>query len=138
MLRTLLLSLATITSLSVANAQAQPAASGDMTSTFILIAIMGAMMYFMIIRPQKKRQKEHQQLMAALKVGTEVISTAGIVGKVAKLEDNYVHVEIAPNVVIKFQRAAIVNMIPKGTIQDGGDKKGKKDDKKDDVVKTEG
>lgn len=134
MLRTLLLSLATITSLSVANAQAQPAAGGDMTSTFILIAIMGAMMYFMIIRPQKKRQKEHQQLMAALKVGTEVISTAGIVGKVAKLEDNYVHVEIAQNVVIKFQRAAIVNMVPKGTIQDGGDKKGKKDD----VVKTEG
>lgn len=129
MLRRLLLSLAVV-STTVANAQ--DAQQGGMTGTLIMLGVMGAFFYFMIIRPNKKRQSEHQNLMSELKKGSEVITSAGIIGKVAEVSESYITVEIAPNVNIKLQRQAIISMIPKGTyggkVQNTPNKKAKKED----------
>lgn len=132
MLRTLLLSLAVV-STTVANAQDAAAQQGSMTSTLIMLAVMGLFFYFMIIRPNKKRQTEHQNLMNELKKGSEVITSAGIIGKVAEVSDGYISVEIANNVVIKLQRQSIISMVPKGTYKGTsdnaqGNKKAKKEE----------
>ncbi|GAA5099569.1 preprotein translocase subunit YajC [Wohlfahrtiimonas larvae] len=132
MLRTLLLSLAVV-STTVANAQDAAAQQGGMTSTLIMLAVMGLFFYFMIIRPNKKRQTEHQNLMNELKKGSEVITSAGIIGKVAEVAESYISVEIANNVVIKLQRQAIISMVPKGTYKGTadntqGNKKAKKEE----------
>lgn len=134
MLRTLLLSLAVV-STTVANAQDAAAQQGSMTSTLIMLAVMGLFFYFMIIRPNKKRQTEHQNLMNELKKGSEVITSAGIIGKVAEVADGYISVEIANNVVIKLQRQAIVSMVPKGTYKGTADNaQGNKKAKKEETV----
>lgn len=146
MLRTLLLSLAVV-STTVANAQDAAAQQGGMTSTLIMLAVMGLFFYFMIIRPNKKRQTEHQNLMNELKKGSEVITSAGIIGKVAEVSDGYISVEIANNVVIKLQRQSIISMVPKGTYKGTndnaqGNKKAKKEEaavqleKKEDSVES--
>lgn len=134
MLRTLLLSLA-VASTTVANAQDAAAQQGGMTSTLIMLAVMGLFFYFMIIRPNKKRQTEHQNLMNELKKGTEVVTSAGIIGKVADVADGYISVEIANNVVIKLQRQAIISMVPKGTYKGTADNvQGNKKAKKEETV----
>lgn len=134
MLRTLLLSLAVV-STTVANAQDAAAQQGGMTSTLIMLAVMGLFFYFMIIRPNKKRQTEHQNLMNELKKGTEVVTSAGIIGKVADVADGYISVEIANNVVIKLQRQAIISMVPKGTYKGTADNsQGNKKAKKEETV----
>ncbi|WP_077927446.1 preprotein translocase subunit YajC [Wohlfahrtiimonas populi] len=134
MLRTLLLSLAVV-STTVANAQDAAAQQGGMTSTLIMLAVMGLFFYFMIIRPNKKRQTEHQNLMNELKKGTEVVTSAGIIGKVADVADGYISVEIANNVVIKLQRQAIISMVPKGTYKGTTDNaQGNKKAKKEETV----
>lgn len=134
MLRTLLLSLAVI-STTVANAQDAAAQQGGMTSTLIMLAVMGAFFYFMIIRPNKKRQQEHQNLMNELKKGSEVITSSGIIGKVAEVAEGYISVEIAHNVVIKLQRQAIISMVPKGTYKASEEKNhSHKKAKKEEVI----
>ncbi len=134
MLRTLLLSLAVV-STTVANAQDAAAQQGGMTSTLIMLAVMGLFFYFMIIRPNKKRQTEHQNLMSELKKGSEVITSAGIIGKVADVADGYISVEIANNVVIKLQRQSIISMVPKGTYKGTADNaQGNKKAKKEETV----
>ena len=137
MLRTLLLSLAVV-STTVANAQDAAAQQGGMTSTLIMLAVMGLFFYFMIIRPNKKRQTEHQNLMNELKKGTEVVTSAGIIGKVADVADGYISVEIANNVVIKLQRQAIISMVPKGTYKGTADnaQSNKKAKKEETVTET--
>lgn len=71
--------------------------------------------YFLFIRPQSKRNKEQKQMLAALNKGSEVVTTGGILGKVAELDDNFVKLEVAENSFIQVQRHAIANMMPKGT-----------------------
>ncbi|MGY6277303.1 preprotein translocase subunit YajC [Methylomonas sp. MgM2] len=71
--------------------------------------------YFLFIRPQSKRNKEQKQMLAALTKGSEVVTTGGILGKVAELDDNFVKLEVAENSFIQVQRHAIANMMPKGT-----------------------
>ncbi|MGR8930385.1 MAG: preprotein translocase subunit YajC [Gammaproteobacteria bacterium] len=71
--------------------------------------------YFLFIRPQSKRNKEQKQMLAALSKGSEVVTTGGILGKVADLDDNFVKLEVADNSFIQVQRHAIANMVPKGT-----------------------
>ena len=71
--------------------------------------------YFLFIRPQSKRNKEQKQMLAALAKGSEVVTTGGILGKVADLDDNFVKLEVADNSFIQVQRHAIANMMPKGT-----------------------
>lgn len=73
--------------------------------------------YFMLIRPQSKRAKEHRAMLAALEVGTEVATAGGIIGKVTELGENFVTVEIANNVLVKVQRNTLSQVLPKGTLK---------------------
>jgi len=100
-------------------AQTQTAAT-QQASPWTFWVMMGGMfifMYLLIIRPQRKRQKEHQNLMTALAKGDEVLMSSGIIGRIVKLDDTYVVVETSTNVELKFQKAAIQAVLPKGTIK---------------------
>lgn len=78
---------------------------------------MVVIFYFFLIRPQSKRAKEHRELVSALAKGDEVVTTGGILGKVNKVTDDYVVIEIATNMEIKVQKHAISATLPKGTIK---------------------
>ena len=86
---------------------------------FNLIFIFGtiAIIYFIAIRPQRKRQKEHAELVASLGKGDEVITNSGILGKVVGLNDNYIVLNVSNNVDLKFQRFHIHAVLPKGTLK---------------------
>ena len=82
-----------------------------------MIVFFVVVYYLMLVRPQQKRQKEHQKMLDALELGDEVATNAGILGKVRKLEDNYVVLKVDDSVELKFQRGAIAAVLPKGTIK---------------------
>ena len=104
--------------ISTAYAQAAaPASQGDSLMGLLPIVLMFVILYFLMIRPQMKKAKEHKAMLEALQKGDEVVAI-GIVGKVAKISDNYVSVEIADNVVIQVQKPAINQLLPKGTYKD--------------------
>ena len=100
-----------------AHAQSAPAAGGSMMSTLLLPIVFLAVMYFLMIRPQMKRQKEHRSMLDRLQRGDEVITSGGIAGTVSEMGDNFVAVEIANGVQVRVQRAAIANVLPKGTLK---------------------
>ena len=101
-----------------AHAQAAPAAGGgSMLSTLLFPIILIAIMYFLMIRPQMKRQKEHKAMLDKLNRGDEVITNGGIAGTVVEIGDNFVTVEIATGVQVRIQRGAIGNVLPKGTLK---------------------
>lgn len=97
-------------------AQAQPAATSPLIS-IVMFGGLFAFMYFFIIRPQRKRQKEHQGLVSALAKGDEVVMTSGMLGKVTKVDENYVVLETGNNIELKFQKVAVHAVLPKGTIK---------------------
>jgi preprotein translocase subunit YajC len=76
---------------------------------------MFVVLYFVMIRPQMKRQKEHKSMIDALAKGDEVVIAGGVLGRVSKMGDNFVHVEVAPNVELQVQRASVMQVLPKGT-----------------------
>ena len=100
-----------------AEAQNAAAPAGNSFATLFMIGGMFALMYFMIIRPQRKRQKEHQNLMENLGKGDEVVTTGGIIGKITKVDDNYMVLEVSNNVELKFQKQSLHAVLPKGTIK---------------------
>ena len=100
----------------ISNAYAATAPATDFTSFLPLIVIF-VLFFFMIIRPQMKQAKEQRNMIAALQKGDEVITSGGIVGKVTKVTDTFVSVEIAPNTEITVQKHAIQSALPKGTIK---------------------
>ena len=75
------------------------------------------LMYLLIIRPQRKRQKEHQTLIDSLSKGNEVVTAGGILGKVAKAEGDYISLQVSDNVELKIQKASVHAILPKGTIK---------------------
>lgn len=99
-----------------ASAQAAGAAGGEMGMLNLLfpIILIGAF-YFMLIRPQTKRAKEHKQMIESLKKGDEVVSGGGILGRITEIGDNFVQLEVAEGVQIRIQKQAIGNLMPKGT-----------------------
>ena len=105
----------------IGNAYAQAAGAspqgGDTLMGMLPIILMFVILYFLMIRPQMKKAKEHKTMLEALAKGDEVIAV-GILGKVAKLNDNYVSLEVAPNITIQVQKAAVTTLLPKGTIKD--------------------
>ncbi len=104
--------------ISPAFAQAAGAPAGaDGTMNIIFIVLMFVVMYFMIIRPQMKKAKEHKAILEGLQKGDEVVAV-GILGKISRISDNYVTLEIAPNVSIQVQKGAVTTLLPKGTIKD--------------------
>ena len=106
--------------ISQAFAQTAPAASGGGESSLLSLlplVLMFVVLYFIMIRPQMKRQKEHKAMVEALAKGDEVVTGGGILGRVSKLGETYVHVEVANGVELQVQRTAIVQVLPKGTIK---------------------
>jgi len=110
-------------SLFIANAQAQAAApaaqGGEIFQIFFLVGLF-VLFYFIAIRPQRKRQKEHQTMVAALSKGDEVVTSSGILGKITALDDNYMVLNVANNVDLKFQRVHVHAVLPKGTLKSIG------------------
>ncbi len=96
---------------------ADAAPQGGGLQLVIMVTIFFAIMYFMIIRPQAKKGKEHAALLESLSKGDEVVTSAGIIGKIVKLGDNYVEVKTSDNSSLTFQLHAIVSILPKGTIK---------------------
>lgn len=103
--------------ISPAYAQAASSTPGGDLMTFLPMIGIFVVFYFLLIRPQQKRAKEAKLMLGALEKGNEVVTAGGIVGKIAELNEQYVTVEIAPNVNINVQRAAISQLLPKGTIK---------------------
>ncbi|HIG67378.1 MAG TPA: preprotein translocase subunit YajC [Porticoccaceae bacterium] len=103
----------------VSNAYAQAANAGEPNPmiTILMFAGLFGFMYFLIIRPQRKRQKEHNALVGALGKGDEVVTTSGMLGKITKLEGDYVVLEVSNNLELKFQKVAVHAVLPKGTIK---------------------
>ncbi|AME23836.1 MULTISPECIES: preprotein translocase subunit YajC [Burkholderiaceae] len=85
--------------------------------SFLPLILMFAVLYFIMIRPQMKRQKEHRNMLGAMAKGDEVVTNGGIVGKVTKVTDAYVGVEIAEGTEITIQKASVTTILPKGTIK---------------------
>jgi len=81
------------------------------------LLLMFAVLYFVMIRPQIKRQKEHRAMVEALAKGDEVASAGGIIGRVTQLGEQFLHVEIAQGVQVQIQRSAVVQVLPKGTLK---------------------
>lgn len=84
---------------------------------FVIMGLFFVLMYFMIIRPQSKRAKEHRNLIAAIAKDDEVVTNGGLVGRVTKVTDHFLHVEIAQGVEVVVQRAMIASSLPKGTLK---------------------
>jgi len=100
-----------------APAWADGAAPGGIPMDIIFLVGMIAVFYFLLIRPQAKRAKEHRQLVSALAVGDEVVTSGGILGKIKKVDEHYAVVELDNNVEIKVQKNAVQATLPKGTIK---------------------
>ncbi|MHB8727781.1 MAG: preprotein translocase subunit YajC [Sulfuricaulis sp.] len=98
-------------------AAAGAAQQGSPMVTLIMLAVLFGAFYFILIRPQAKRAKEHKSMIAALAKGDEVVTAGGVLGKVAALGESYVTVDVAEGVEIKVQRQAIQTVLPKGTIK---------------------
>ena len=106
--------------ISQAFAQTAPAAAAGGESSLLSmlpLVLMFVVLYFVMIRPQMKRQKEHKAMIDALAKGDEVVVGGGVIGKVAKIGDSILHVEVANGVEIQVQRAAVVQVPPKGTFK---------------------
>jgi preprotein translocase subunit YajC len=103
--------------ISAAYAQAAPATDAGGMMGFLPIVLMFVLLYFMLIRPQMKRAKDHKAMIAALEKGAEVVTSGGIVGRITKLSDAYITVEIAPNTEIVVQKQAVQTLLPKGTMK---------------------
>ncbi|MGV1045792.1 MULTISPECIES: preprotein translocase subunit YajC [unclassified Limnohabitans] len=108
--------------ISSAFAQTAPAAAAgsDMQSTLMSmlpLLLMFAVLYFVMIRPQMKKQKEHRAMIDALAKGDEVVTAGGLLGKVSKIGDSNIGVEIASGVEVQMQRSAVVQVLPKGTLK---------------------
>src|SRR5438046_9335937 len=104
----------------ISSAYAQTAIGGDMSSTLggmLPLVLMFVVLYFIMIRPQMKRQKEHKAMIEALAKGDEVVTSGGVLGKVSKLGDTFVGLEVANGVEIQIQRSAVVQGMPKGTVK---------------------
>ena len=102
----------------ISSAFAQAAPSGDPGYIGLLpIVLMFVLLYFLMIRPQMKRAKESKAMIEALQKGDEVITAGGVLGRITKLSDGYISLEIAPNTEIAVQKSAVQVLLPKGTIK---------------------
>ncbi len=101
----------------ISNAYAAGANPSNELMSFLPLIVIFVLFFFMIIRPQMKAAKEQRAMIAALQKGDEVITSGGIVGKISKVSDAFVSVEIAPNTEITVQKQAVQSALPKGTIK---------------------
>jgi preprotein translocase subunit YajC len=98
-------------------AQSATGSSANTLTTILPLVLIFVVFYFLLIRPQTKRAKEHRQMVAGLKKEDEVVTNGGILGRISDIDDNFVTLDIAPNVAIKVQRFQIAQLMPKGTFK---------------------
>ena len=103
--------------ISPAYAQAPAAGADAGLMSFLPIILMFVLLYFLMIRPQMKRAKEHKTMIDALQKGDEVVTSGGVLGRISKIGDAHVSLEIAPNVEVQVQRSAVQTVLPKGTLK---------------------
>ena len=96
---------------------AAPAQGGDTLLGMLPIILMFVILYFLMIRPQMKKAKEHRTMLEGLQKGDEVVAV-GILGRITRISDNYVSLEVANNVTIQVQKQAVTTLLPKGTLKD--------------------
>ena len=101
----------------ISNAYAAGGLAGNDIMSFLPLVVIFVLFFFMIIRPQMKQEKEQKNMIAALQKGDEIVTSGGIVGKVTKVNDDFVTVEVAANTEITVQKQAIQTALPKGTIK---------------------
>jgi preprotein translocase subunit YajC len=101
----------------IASAYAQDAAPQGGLLSFLPLIVIFVVFYFLLIRPQTKRAKEHRQLVEKLAVGDEVVTNGGLLGKITNVGDSFVTLELADNVKIKLQKHAVASVVPKGTMK---------------------
>ena len=107
--------------ISQALAQTAPAAASSGTESTLFsmlpLVLMFVVLYFIMIRPQMKKQKEHKAMVEAIAKGDEVVIAGGVLGRVARLGETFLHVEVASGVELQVQRGAVVQVLPKGTFK---------------------
>lgn len=101
----------------IQDAWAQSGGQPDALVSFLPLILIFVVFYFLLIRPQNKRQKEHREMVANLSVGDEVVTAGGVLGKVTELGEQFVQVEVSDGVVLKVQRHTIGGVMPKGTVK---------------------
>ena len=101
----------------IASAYAQDASPQGGLLSFLPLIVIFVVFYFLLIRPQMKRAKEHKALVSNLANGDEVVTNGGLLGKITQVGDSFVTVEVAENVKVKLQKHAVANVMPKGTIK---------------------
>lgn len=104
----------------ISNAYAQAAGASDPTGGLMGILpliLMFVVLWFLMIRPQMKRAKEHKALVEGLSKGDEVVTQGGIAGRIAEVGDNFLHIEVAPNTNVLVQKQAVATVLPKGTLK---------------------
>lgn len=104
----------------ISNAYAQAAAAGDTQSSLMSLlpmALMFIVLWFVMIRPQMKKAKEHKAMVDALAKGDEVVTNGGILGRVTEVGDEYASVEVASGVIVRLQKGAVALVLPKGTLK---------------------
>ncbi|TAH45922.1 MAG: preprotein translocase subunit YajC [Betaproteobacteria bacterium] len=104
----------------ISNAYAQAAGGGDPTGGLmglLPLILMFVVLWFLMIRPQMKRAKEHKALVEGLSKGDEVVTQGGMAGRIAEVGDNFLHIEVAPNTNVLVQKQAVATVLPKGTLK---------------------
>lgn len=100
----------------ISNAYAQETPAADPFGFLLPMLVIFGAFYFLLIRPQQKRQKAHTELVAGLSVGDEVVTAGGLLGRITAVSDHYATLQIADNVEIKVQKSTVSAVVPKGTI----------------------
>ncbi|MES1927290.1 preprotein translocase subunit YajC [Salinisphaera sp. T31B1] len=103
--------------ISPAYAQGGAPAGGGIMPTLIMVGLFFVFMYFMIIRPQMKRQKEHKKLLESLDKGSEIVTSGGLAGRIRQVGENFLVVEVSEGVEIRIQKNAVTSVVPKGTLE---------------------
>ena len=98
-------------------AQAAPGAGGGQFQFALLMAAFIALFYFMLIRPQQRRAKEHQALLSKLATGDEVVTSGGLLGRITEVGDTFITLEVAEGVRVKVQKVQVTQLMPKGTLK---------------------
>jgi preprotein translocase subunit YajC len=98
-------------------AQAAPGAGGGQFQFALLMAAFIALFYFMLIRPQQRRAKEHQALLSKLAAGDEVVTSGGLLGRITEVGDTFVTLEVADGIRVKVQKVQVTQLMPKGTLK---------------------
>ncbi|HYQ71861.1 MAG TPA: preprotein translocase subunit YajC [Gammaproteobacteria bacterium] len=96
---------------------AAPQGQGDALTSLLPLVFIFIVFYFLLIRPQSKKAKEHKQMVEALAKGDEIVTNGGLLGRITKVGDNFVELEVSEGVTVKVQRQAAASLMPKGTIK---------------------